>query len=45
MKNEKGEISHFTGMVKDITENVKATQALKESEENIGSFCNSSMPG
>jgi PAS domain S-box-containing protein len=33
MKNEKGEISHFTGMVKDITENVKATQALKESEE------------
>jgi PAS domain S-box-containing protein len=32
MKNDTGEISHFIGMVKDITNNVRATQALKESE-------------
>ena len=31
MKDEKGDISFFIGMVKDITENVKAEEALRES--------------
>jgi PAS domain S-box-containing protein len=45
VKNEKGEIDHLEGFVKDITKRKRNDQLLKESEEKFRNFFENSIVG